>query len=334
SLEISDTNSTLTFRSVGFLQQEVPVSGKTEVSVVLLSQLSNLDEVVVVGYGVQKKSVVTAAISSISADDIKNTSTVRIDNALKGMVSGVTVTQSSGQPGEGSKVRIRGIGTINNSDPLYIVDGMPIDGGIDYLNPSDISSIEVLKDAASGAVYGARAANGVVLVTTKNGTLGKTRVDYSFSQGYQNRWQQRDVLNATEYAILMNEGLLNSGQNVRYPDPYSYGKGIDWQDLVFNKNAPVSNHQLSISGASEKVNYFLSAGYYDQEGIVGGNWNRSNYNRMSLRSNMIFNLLDNQERNFLHKFSLGVNASYSRTKSMGISTNSEYGSPLGSAIAF
>src|SRR5690606_33456067 len=211
---------------------------------------------------------------------------------------------------------------------------IPIDGGIDYLNPSDISSIEVLKDAASGAVYGARAANGVVLVTTKNGTLGKTRVDYSFSQGYQNRWQQRDVLNATEYAILMNEGLLNSGQNVRYPDPYSYGKGIDWQDLVFNKNAPVSNHQLSISGASEKVNYFLSAGYYDQEGIVGGNWNRSNYNRMSLRSNMIFNLLDNQERNFLHKFSLGVNASYSRTKSMGISTNSEYGSPLGSAIAF
>lgn len=334
SLEISDTNSTLTFRSVGFLQQEVPVSGKTEVSVVLLSQLSNLDEVVVVGYGVQKKSVVTAAISRISADDLKNTSPVRIDNALKGMVSGVTVTQSSGQPGEGSKVRIRGIGTINNSDPLYIVDGMPIDGGIDYLNPSDISSIEVLKDAASGAVYGARAANGVVLVTTKNGTLGKTRVDYSFSQGYQNRWQQRDVLNATEYAILMNEGLLNSGQNVRYPDPYSYGKGIDWQDLVFNKNAPVSNHQLSISGASEKVNYFLSAGYYDQEGIVGGNWNRSNYNRMSLRSNMIFNLLDNQERNFLHKFSLGVNASYSRTKSMGISTNSEYGSPLGSAIAF
>ncbi len=334
TLQISNPNSILIFRSLGYATQEISVQGKTELSVVLQTLQSGLDEVVVVGYGVQKKSVITAAISRVTAEDLKNTSPIRIDNALKGMVSGVMVTQSSGQPGEGSKVRIRGIGTINNSDPLYIVDGMPIEGGIDYLNPNDISSIEVLKDAASGAVYGARAANGVILVTTKNGTLGKTQVNYSFSKGSQNRWRKRDVLNATEYAILINEGLLNSGQNIRYADPYSYGKGTDWQDLVFNKNAPVSNHQLSISGASEKVNYFLSAGYYDQEGIVGGNWDRSNYNRMSLRSNTIFNLLDDQKRNYLHKFSLGVNASYSRIKSKGIGTNSEYGSPLGSALAF
>ncbi|MFD1630306.1 TonB-dependent receptor [Pseudopedobacter beijingensis] len=324
----------LIFRLVGHITQEVSIEEKTDISIVLKVMESRLDEIVVIGYGTQKKSVVTAAISRVSADDIKNTAPVRVDNVLKGLASGIIVTQSSGQPGEGSKVRIRGIGTINNSDPLYIIDGMPIEGGIDYLNPSDISSIEVLKDAASGAVYGARAANGVILVTTKNGTVGKTQVNYNFSMGYQNPWKKRDVLNATEYAIIMNEGLLNSGQNIRYPDPYSYGNGTDWQDLVFNKNAPVSNHQLSVSGANEKVNYFISAGYFDQEGIVGGNWDRSNYNRMTLRSNTLFYLLDNKERNYLNKFTLGVNVSYARTKSIGIATNSEYGSPLGSAIVF
>lgn len=333
SITVGDT-AVLIISAVGYQTQEIVVGNRTSIEVRLVAAIEGLDEVIVVGYGTQKKSVVTAAISRVSADDLKNTSPVRVDNALKGMVSGVMVTQSSGQPGEGSKVRIRGVGTINNSDPLYIVDGMPIDGGIDYLNPSDISSIEVLKDAASGAVYGARAANGVILVTTKKGTIGKPRVNYDFSTGYQNRWKKRDVLNATEYAILINEGLLNSGESPRYADPYSYGEGTDWQDLVFNKNAPVSNHQVSVSGASEKVNYFLSAGYFDQEGIVGGNWDRSNYNRMTLRSNTIFNLLDNKERNFLHKFTLGVNVSYSRIKSRGISTNSEYGSPLGSALAF
>ncbi|GAB3424634.1 TonB-dependent receptor [Niabella aquatica] len=333
SITVGDA-AVLIISAVGYQTKEIIVGNRTSVEIRLVAAIEGLDEVVVIGYGTQKKSVVTAAISRVSADDLKNTSPVRVDNALKGMVSGVMVTQSSGQPGEGSKVRIRGIGTINNSDPLYIVDGMPIDGGIDYLNPTDISSIEVLKDAASGAVYGTRAANGVILVTTKKGVIGKPQVNYDFSKGFQNRWKKREVLNATEYAILINEGLLNSGQSPRYADPYSYGSGTDWQDLVFNKNAPMSNHQLSVSGASEKVNYFLSAGYYSQEGIVGGNWDRSNYNRMTLRSNTIFNLLDTKERNFLHKFSLGVNVSYSRIKSTGISTNSEYGSPLGSALAF
>ena len=151
-----------------------------------------LDEVVVVGYGVQKKSVVTAAIAKVSTEDLAGKSPVRVDNALKGLAAGVNVTSSSGQPGASPKVRIRGTGTISNSDPLYIVDGMPIEGGLDYLNPSDIESIEVLKDAASGAIYGARAANGVILVTTKKGKMGKAQISYNFS--YAGRAHGRSVM--------------------------------------------------------------------------------------------------------------------------------------------
>ena len=182
------------------------------------------------------------------------------------------VTSSSGQPGAAAQIRVRGVGTIRTengaADPLYIVDGMPIEGGLDYLNPSDIASIEVLKDAASGAVYGARAANGVILVTTKSGKIGKTKVTYDFSYGWQSAWKNRDVLNATEYALMMNEGAINAGIAPKYNDPYSYGMGTDWQNEVFNDNAPVMNHQVSVSGASDKVNYLFSAGYYTQDGIV------------------------------------------------------------------
>ena len=293
-----------------------------------------LDEVIVVGYGVQKKSVVTASIAKVSAEDLGSTAPVRVDNALKGLAAGVTVTSASGQPGAAAKIRIRGIGTINNSDPLYIVDGMPIEGGLDYLNPSDIASIEVLKDAASGAVYGARAANGVVLVTTKTGKEGRTRVTYDFSYGWQRPWKERDVLNATEYAIMMNEGAVNAGMAPKYNDPYSYGKGTNWQKETFNYDAPVVNHQVSISGASDKINYLVSMGYYTQEGIVGGNFDRSNYERLTLRSNTSYTLFDeSKSRNWLKSLKVFSNLSYARIKSKGIETNSSYGSPLGSALA-
>ncbi|MCD7935467.1 MAG: TonB-dependent receptor, partial [Tannerellaceae bacterium] len=326
--------STLVISYIGFKPLELKADASRLMNIVLQEDTELLDEVIVVGYGVQKKSVVTAAIAKISSDDLAFTNPVRVDNALKGLAAGVTVTTSSGQPNASAKVRIRGIGTINNSDPLYIIDGMPIEGGLNYLNPSDIQSIEVLKDAASGAVYGARAANGVVLITTKKGKEGKATVTYDFSMGWQNPWRERKMLNATEYAIMINEGLLNSGQEARYQDPYSYGKGTDWQKEIFNYNAPIQNHQLTISGGTEKVNYFLSAGYTKQDGIVGGNFDRSNYERLSLRSNTSYNLLDTKERTFLNKFITGINVAYTRQKSTGIETNSEYGSPLGSALAF
>lgn len=336
------SDAVLTFTYIGFETQEVAVNGKTTLNVVLDEDTETLEEVVVVGYGVQKKSVVTASIAKVSADDLENKAPVRMDNALKGLAAGVDVTSSSGQPGASPRVRIRGIGTINNSDPLYIVDGMPISGGLDFVNPNDIESIEVLKDAASGAIYGARAANGVILVTTKKGKLGKTSINYNFSYGWQSAWKRREVTSATDYAILQNEKYMNGGQAPLYADPYNLtdingnpvtGFGTDWQDAVFNDGAPVVNHDVTISGATEKVNYYLSLGYYSQDGIVGGNYGQSNYDRLTLRSNTSYNLIDaSKERSFLNKLDLSVNVAYMRTHSTGVSENSEFGSILGSAL--
>ena len=335
-----DAGKTLVISYIGFETQEV--TARNEMTVVLKEDDKTLSEVVVIGYGVQKKSVVTAAIAKVSSDDLAGKTPVRVDNALKGLAAGVNVTSASGQPGASPRVRVRGTGTINNSDPLYIVDGMPIEGGIDFLNPSDIESIEVLKDAASGAIYGARAANGVILVSTKKGKQGKASINYNFSQGWQSAWRRRDVTGATDYAIMQNELRLNGGQAPLYADPYNLsdtngnpiqGFGTDWQDLVFNDNAPVQNHEVSVSGASEKLNYYLSMGYYDQEGIVGGNYGQSNYQRLSLRSNNIYNVYDaSTERNFLNKLDVTVNLAYTRVKSTGVSENSEWGSILGSAL--
>lgn len=327
------SDAILTVSYIGYKPKDVSVKGMPSLRIVLEEDAELLDEVVVIGYGTQKKSVVTASIARVSADDLNNAAPVRVDNALKGLAAGVTVTSSSGQPGAAAQIRVRGVGTINNSDPLYIIDGMPIDGGIDYLNPNDIQSIEVLKDAASGAVYGARAANGVVLVTTKSGKVGKTKVSYDFLYGWQRPWKERDVLNATEYAIMMNEGAVNSGSAPIYNDPYSYGKGTNWQKEVFNYDAPVISHQVSASGAGEKVNYLLSLGYYTQDGIVGGNYGRSNYERLTLRSNTVYTVFDDKSRTYLNNLKITSNLSYARIKSTGIETNSTWGSPLGSALA-
>lgn len=331
NINVSD-GATLVFTYIGYNTYEQTANGSV-LDVALKPSQQLLDEVVVVGYGVQKKSVVTAAISSVKGEDLGAVMPTRVDNVLKGMVSGVNITQASGQPGEGSKVRIRGAGTINNSDPLYIVDGMAIGGGIDYLNPADIESVEVLKDAASAAIYGSRAANGVILVTTKGGKSGKVRVNYNFSYGWQNPWKKRSVLDATEYAVLINEMLANDGSHPRYTDPYSYGKGTDWQDEVFNYDAPVKEHQFSISGGNDKGSYYLSFGIFEHEGIVGGNFNRSNYDRKSLRFNNNYTIFNEKDsRKFFRTFKIGTSMAYSRVKSTGIETNSEFGSPLGSAL--
>ena len=345
---ITDFNGTFTLSApadailsisyIGFKSQEIAVKGHKDIKIVLQEDSETLDEVVVVGYGVQKKSVVTASIAKVSADDLASTAPVRMDNALKGLASGVTVTSSSGQPGAAAQIRVRGVGTIRTengaADPLYIVDGMPLEGGLDYLNPNDIASIEVLKDAASGAVYGARAANGVILVTTKTGKIGKTKVTYDFSYGWQSAWKKRDVLNASEYALMINEGAINAGIAPKFSDPYSYGQGTNWQDEVFNNNAPMMNHQVSVSGASEKVNYLFSLGFYTQDGIVGGNFDRSNYERLTLRSNTQYTLFDeSKERNWLNSLKVTSNLSYARIKSTNFDDNSTWGTPLGSALA-
>ncbi|MCY1635798.1 SusC/RagA family TonB-linked outer membrane protein [Marinifilum sp. D737] len=334
SLEASGED-VLVFSLIGFTSQEILVGDKTEINVILDTETTGLDEVVVVGYGVQKKSVVTASISSVDAEDLEKSTPSRIENVLKGRVSGVQITQSSGQPGADSKVRIRGIGTINNSDPLYIVDGMAVDGGINYLNPSDIESVEVLKDAASSAIYGARGANGVILVTTKSGSQGKATISYDFSYGFQNPWTKKAVLNAEEYMVIMNEMQLNDGNSAIYSSDQiaNAGTGTDWQDETFNYDAPVQNHQVSISGGNDRSNYFVSFGYFNQEGIVGGNFNKSNFERYSLRLNNTYDVLK-EERQWFKNLKVGINAGYTRIKSKGIETNSEFGSVLGSALAF
>jgi TonB-linked SusC/RagA family outer membrane protein len=330
------SDAVLAVSYIGYKSQEIPVKGNQSFRIVLEEDTETLDEIVVIGYGVQKKSVVTAAISRVTAEELNVAKPSRVEDALKGKVSGVQITQSSGQPGAESKVRIRGIGTVNNSDPLYIVDGMPVDGGINYLNPVDIQSVEILKDAASAAIYGARAANGVVLVTTKNGSKGKATVNYDFSYGWQNPWKKKAVLNAQQYMVIMNEGVVNDGNAPRYSQAEiaAAGKGTDWQDETFNYDAPVQNHQLSLSGGSESMQYFLSIGYFNQEGIVGGNYGKSNYDRWSFRSNTTYDVFEATDRNFLNKIRVGLNIGYSRGKSTGIETNSEYGSILGSALTF
>lgn len=327
--------TSLVISYVGY--QTIEVKAKNQMSVTLKEDAQVLNDVVVIGYGVQKKSVVTAAISKVTGDDLNLTRPSRIEDALKGKVSGVQITQASGQPGSASKFTIRGSGSVNNSDPLYIVDGMAVEGGISYLNPVDIASVEILKDAASAAIYGARAANGVVLVTTKSGTSGKTTINYDVSFGWQNPWKKKAVLNAQQYMTIMNEAQVNDGNVPRYSADYIagfQGNGTDWQDEVFNYNAPVQQHQVSVSGGNDKINYFLSLGYFDQEGIVGGDYDRSNYNRWSLRSNSTYTVFEANDRTFLNKLKVGVNVGYSRAKSSGITTNTEYGSILGSALTF
>lgn len=330
------SGSILSVSYIGFKPLEVAADASTIMNIVLREDAELLDEIVVVGYGVQKKSVVTAAISRVTAEDLNTTKPSRVEDVLKGKVSGVQITQSSGQPGADSKVRIRGIGTVNDSNPLYIVDGMPVGGGINYLNPSDIQSVEILKDAASAAIYGTRGANGVILVTTKGGTKGKATVSYDVSYGWQNPWKKKSVLNAQEYMIIMNESQVNDGNLPRYSQSEiaSAGMGTDWQDETFNYDAPVQNHQLSVNGGNDKMQYYLSLGYYNQEGIVGGNYGKSNYDRWSIRTNSTYEVFEDVSRSFLNKVRVGVNIGYSRNKSTGLEVNSEYGSVLGSALTF
>ena len=203
---------------------------------------STLDEVVVVGFGTQKKSNVSGAISSVKSEDLEDIVLPRVETALQGRTSGVSVVQSSGQPGAGAVIRVRGTSSINGSDPLYVIDGVVIGGGIDYLNPNDIETIEVLKDADSAAIYGARGANGVIIITIKNGSKARgMEVKVTSYTGLQNPWKKAPVLNATEYATLQNEMAGAASQTLPYTNPSAHGVGTDWQDAVFNRNAVIQN---------------------------------------------------------------------------------------------
>jgi TonB-linked SusC/RagA family outer membrane protein len=315
---------TLVFSYVGSVTQEVKVLPDLPLTVTMQSKTIGLQELVVIGYGTQKKSVVTGAITSVKSKDLENAPITRVEQALQGRTSGMTITTSSGQPGASATVRVRGTTTINNSDPLYIVDGMAVDvGGIDYLNTADIESIEVLKDGASAAIYGTRAANGVILITTKKGKAGKMQVNYNAYIGTQSPAKKLDLCNATEYATLRNEALVNAGKPAYFTDVESLGAGTDWQDAIFNKNAGIQNHELSVSGGNDRSTYYFSLGYMDQEGVILSSI--SNYKRLNVRFNSTHKV--NKWLTF------GNNLGYSHIKSQGsLNTNSEYGGPLASAV--
>jgi TonB-linked SusC/RagA family outer membrane protein len=323
SLSVPESVTTLVISAINFVQQEVPAT--SPVNVTLQSNTAtNLNEVVVVGYGSQKKSNVTGAISSVKASDLQNIPNGRIEQSLQGRVAGVTIMQNSGQPGSASTIQIRGVTTFNNNNPLWVVDGVVVDaGGIGYINQADIESIEVLKDAASAAIYGTRAAGGVILVTTKRGKAGKTLVTYNGYYGTSAPAKVLSLLNATEYAVLRNESAVAAGKDIVFPDVSSLGVGTDWQKAIFNYNAPSYSHEVSMSGGNEKSTFYFSAGIENKDGIVATDI--SNYNKINLRLN--------SRHKISNIFTFGQTLGYTRQKSMGLgNTNSEFGGPLSSAI--
>jgi TonB-linked SusC/RagA family outer membrane protein len=328
-------NSELTFSFVGYTTQVDRVGSSGILNVSLADKVGSLNEVVVVGYGTQKKSVVTGSISSVSAKDLENMPINRVEQALEGRASGINVSAASGLPGASSTVRIRGYtsfsGTANN-DPLWVIDGVIVDnGGIGYLNEADIESIEVLKDAASSAIYGTRAANGVILITTKKGKAGHLQIDYNGYYGTQSTAKKLNLLNSQQYATIRNESFMNTVayQNAAvkpalpFPDLSLLTNSTDWQSLVFS-SAPIQNHQISISGGGEKSTFFTSFGYLDQKGIVAKPI--SAYRRINFRLNSTYNLAK--------WLTVGENLGYdfAKTQANGGNYNTEFGGTLSDAV--
>lgn len=318
------SNGTLVFSYLGYKSIEQSVNGRTKIDVSFKASSQVLDEIVVVGYGTQKKSVVTGAISSVKAKDIENLPITRIEQALQGRTSGVMITGNSGQPGSSSTIRVRGTTSFGNNDPLWVIDGVIVDaGGIGFLNQSDIQSIEVLKDAASQAIYGTRAAAGVILVTTKKGQEGSLKINYNGYSGFSRAARKLDLLDATQYATLRNESSVAAGKAVLFPNPASLGKGTDWQDAIFNESAQRQGHEISLSGGNAKSTFYVSFGLLEQEGIVATEI--SKYNRKNLRINSTHKVKD--------WLTIGQTVAFSHEKNQGLgNTNSEYGGPLSSAI--
>ncbi|WP_372794212.1 SusC/RagA family TonB-linked outer membrane protein [Lutibacter sp.] len=259
---------TLVFSYLGFATKEIVIKNSTFLNVSLNEDTESLDEVVVVGYGTQKKREVTGAVSVVDSKTLEDLKPVKMEQALQGTVSGVNVTTTSGSPGADINIRIRGIATNGDNKPLTIIDGYV--GELGLLNPNDVETITVLKDAQA-AIYGSTAANGVILITTKMGKKNaKAKISFNSYVGFQETSRKLNVLNATEYAALLNESYANGGDPLPYPNLSGIGNGTDWQDEVFGDAVPIISHDLSMSGGSEKITYAISGSHLDQEGIIGG----------------------------------------------------------------
>jgi len=289
-LNVSSGSATLVFSFIGYASQEVSVNNQSVINVSLAPDLVTLQEIVVLGYGTLEKKVVTGAVSTVTSKDIASVSVAGFDQAMQGRMAGVQVTQNSGTPGGAISVRIRGVGSISSStEPLYVIDGIPMiqtNGGINSINPNDIERIDVLKDAASASIYGSRATNGVVLITTKRGKAGQVTASVDAYVGVQNTIKKIDLLDGPQFAKLANENLVSGGQiaNPEWSNPTSL-PSTDWQDAIF-RNAPIQSYNVSASGGNEKSRTFFSAGYFNQKGIQIA----SDYSRYTVRLNSDYDI--------------------------------------------
>jgi TonB-dependent starch-binding outer membrane protein SusC len=337
SLDAPSANASLVFSFIGYTTQTVSIGGRNAIDVKLEPDTKSLEEVVVVGYGVQKKKLTTGANLNVKGDQIESMKTPTVMDALKGITPGVSITQNNGQPGASNKIYIRGQGTTGSSNPLYIVDGV-VQGGIDYLSPNDIASIDVLKDAASAAIYGTRGANGVILVTTKQGHRNmKPIITYDGYYGVQNVYKKPDLLNAKEYMLIMDEAVVNAGGSPHdwatiVPD---YAKiqsgewnGTNWFDEMTVKNAPIQSHAVGIQGGSDKIIYSFGASTFDQDGILGKQ-SDSYYKRKNIRLNTEYSLFSKPAFDVLK---LGENITYTKTNSNAIRQGNIYWNDVHNAL--
>ncbi|CAM4042923.1 TonB-linked outer membrane protein, SusC/RagA family [Pedobacter westerhofensis] len=355
TLNVPAGSNTIVFSFIGYLPQTLTVGNASTYNIKLVSDQKTLNDVVVIGYGSTSKRTSTGATSGLKAADIADRPVTGLDQSLQGLVAGVQVTSASGTPGGAVTVRVRGVSTINaGSQPLYVVDGTPIQTGsnsqigfgngqtnaLNDINPNDIESIDVLKDAAAAAIYGSRASNGVVIVTTKRGKTGRTNIDLDYSTGFQQTTKTIDALTGPQYVQLYQDGVLN-----RYPtltigavtynslpdlitrglsrpllaaDPSTYPT-TNWQDQVF-RSAPISNYNMSINGGNEKTRFNITSGFFDQDGILKG----SSYNRFNMRLNLDHTISD--------KFKVGTSTSFNRSVSTRINNDNNIYGVLSSAI--
>ena len=323
------SGETLVFSYIGYQKQEIMIEGQTVINVALVEDYEMLEEVVVVGYGVQKKKLVTGATVQVKGENIARLNTTNPLQAMQGQTPGVSISSTSGQPGSEMKVSIRGLGTVGNANPLYLIDG--VGGDISTLNPADIESVDVLKDAASAAIYGAQAANGVVLITTKSGKEGRAQVSFDAYYGIQNVARKAKMLNSRQYMTIMNEQALNSG-NAAYDwsgfnsiyDADGRVYDTDWVGAMFKDDAKTESYTLGVTGGTTASTYAISLGYMNQEGVVGGAA-VSNYERYNFRVNSEHKLFNN----FLK---VGEQVSFVYRKNNGVGVGNQYNNTLRSAF--
>ena len=305
------------------------MNGQSDLAIRVQELDKGLDEVVVVGYQSQRRSDLTGAVAVVNVKDVARLPVATVEQGLQGQAAGLRVTQSSGQPGEGVAVRIRGVGTINNDDPLYIIDGVPTKDGINFLSANDIATITVLKDAASAAIYGSRSANGVIVITTKTGKAGKAMITYNGYTGIQTHGDLIPMTNNQQYVELYNEAATNDNAGVSnpillrplIPDTLQMAN-TDWEAAIF-QNAPIMSHEISINGGSDKTQYFISGNLFNQDGIILNSW----YKRYALHAKLNMQLTD--------KLSMGVNLNFSYTDKNAIGSSGDgFGGNGGSVVRY